>query len=279
MGYGDSLVPPLMVVESDGLFPSDNAFVDPGDGVPAMAIGRIPATSAAELDAYVDKVMAYEADSGAGWSDRTVLLSDAPDQGSNFAADNDRVGSLLRLGSTADRIDLGSTTLDAARTSLFADLAQGASLVDYMGHGGLDRLAAGGLLDNGDVAGLANGPRLPVLTAMTCVVNRFAVPGIRSLGELLVDQPGGGAAAVWAPTGLSLAGEAPLLAQRFYRLTADPSADSARLGDLVQRSLAEFAKLGGSPSMLQIYSLLGDPALRLKRAPAPVLHPDPPSGE
>jgi hypothetical protein len=114
---------------------------------------------------------------------------------------------------------------------------------------------------------------------MTCVINRFAVPGIRSLGEQLVVQPAGGAAAVWAPSGLSLAGEAPLLAERFYRLTANPSADGSRLGDLVVRSLAEFQQLGGSASMLQIYSLLGDPALKLKRAVAPAIHASPGTGE
>jgi hypothetical protein len=114
---------------------------------------------------------------------------------------------------------------------------------------------------------------------MTCVINRFSVPGIRSLGELLTVQPGGGAAAVWSAAGLSLAGEAPLLAERFYRLTANPAADAARLGDLVIRSLAEFSKLGGSPAMTEIYSLPGDPALRLKRAPAPPKSPSPGTGE
>ncbi len=279
LGFGDSLVPPLMVANSGGLFPSDTSFVDSGNGVPATAIGRLPATTAAELDAYVDKLIAYEGDSGSGWAGRAALLSDAPDGAANFAASNDQVGGLLRTGTTADRIDLGSTTLGAARSQLLSDISQGTALIDYLGHGGLDRLSSGGLLASSDVAGLTNGPRLPVLTAMTCVINRFAVPGIRSLGELLVVQPAGGTAAVWAPSGLSLAGEAPLLAERFYRLTANPTADGSRLGDLVVRSLTEFQQLGGSPSMLQIYSLLGDPALKLKRAPTPATHPSPGTGE
>ncbi len=277
LGYGDSLMPPLMVANTGGLFPSDAHFAD-GAG-PALAVGRIPAATAADLDAYVDKLIAYEADGGGGWAGRTVLLSDATDQSADFAAGNEQVAGLLRVGTSPDRIDLGATTLADARSALFADLSQGTALLNYLGHGGLDRLASGGLLDNQDVAGLQNGPRLPVLTAMTCVVNRFSVPGIRSLGELLTVQPGGGAAAVWAATGLSLAGEAPLLAERFYRLTADPTADGARLGDLVVRSLAEFAKLGGSPAMTEIYSLLGDPALRVKRAPAPARTASPGTGE
>ncbi|HEY8022706.1 MAG TPA: C25 family cysteine peptidase [Thermoanaerobaculia bacterium] len=279
LGNGDSLVPPIMVAETEGLFPSDSRFVDSGNGVPAIAIGRIPAVTAAELDAYVDKLIAYEADSGAGWSGRASLVSDAPDQGTDFAAGTAQLTGLLRVGTTADRIDLGTTALADARSALLADLGQGTALINYLGHGGLDRLASGGLLDSADVPGLTNGPRLPVLTAMTCVINRFAVPGIRSLGEMLVVQPGGGAAAVWAPTGLSLAGEAPLLAERFYRLTGDPTADRSLLGDLVVRSLAEFKQLGGSSSMLDVYSLLGDPALHLKRTPNPLFHPAAGTGE
>jgi hypothetical protein len=103
---------------------------------------------------------------------------------------------------------------------------------------------------------------------MTCAINRFAVPGVSSLGELLIDQAGGGAAAVWAPSGLSLHNEAQLLAERFYRHLGDT--DGARLGDLILRALQDFQSLGGSKSMIQIYNLLGDPALRVRRpTPAP----------
>jgi hypothetical protein len=74
----------------------------------------------------------------------------------------------------------------------------------------------------------------------------------------------GAAAAVWAPSGLSLHGEAGLLAERFYRRLSDPAPD--RLGDLITQSLHEFKSIGGDISMLEIYNLLGDPALRLRRA-------------
>ena len=50
-GFGDSLVPPLMVDTPDGLAPSDNLLADlvGNDGVPEVAIGRIPALSGAEV--------------------------------------------------------------------------------------------------------------------------------------------------------------------------------------------------------------------------------------
>jgi hypothetical protein len=264
LGYGGNLLPPLFVANEGGLFPSDATLADlsGNDSLPELAVGRIPAHSAAELDTYVDKVIAYENGADGAWTGSAIALADEPDRGADFGAGSDRVATFL-TGYNVDRIYLGTTALEDARSRLLHDLQAGASLVDYMGHGGLDRLASGGLLSSSDVATLGNGPRVPVLTAMTCAINRFAVPGVSSLGELLIDQAGGGAAAVWAPSGLSVHSEAQLLAERFYRHLGDT--DGARLGDLILRALQDFQSLGGSKSMIQIYNLLGDPALRVRR--------------
>ncbi len=271
LGYGGNVMPPLMVRTSGGLFPSDNRLADSdGDGVPDVAIGRIPVLTAAELDAYVDKIAAYESGAGAPggeWAGNAVLLADDTDRGADFAAASERVAALLPAGYNVDRIYLSATPVTAARNLLLADIQSGASLINYLGHGGLDRLSSSALLSSGDVADLTNGDRLPVLTAMTCAVNRFAVPGVPPLGEMLVKKAGGGAAAVWGPSGLSIHGDAVLLAERFYLLAAKPG--NPRLGDLILRSLMEFDALGGHASMPEIYNLLGDPALRLRRAGPP----------
>ncbi len=269
LGYGDNLVPPLMVRSDGGLFPSDNLLGDAdGDGLPEIAIGRIPVLSTAELDAYTAKLAAYESAPAAAWTGTAVLMADATDRGADFTADSDRVAGQLAAGYTLDRVYLSATPLAAARAQLFAALGQGAAFVNYMGHGGLDRLSAEGLLTSADVPGLTNGERLPVVTAMTCTINRFALPGIPALGELLVKSAGGAAAAVWGPSGLSSNGEAALLAERFYH------SGDARLGDRILRAIAEFRALGGNVDLPRIYDLLGDPALRIQ-TPLP---PPPASG-
>ena len=268
-GFGDSILPPLMVASAGGLFPSDNRLGDVNDdGLPEMAVGRIPVLTAAELNAWVDKITAYEKGAPAEWARSVLLLSDAPDRGRMFAMENDQVAAQLPSSLQAERIDLGTEPLEAARARLFSHLTEGAALVNYLGHGGLDRLAGAGLLTNADVAILANGDRLPVLTAMTCTVNRFAVPGVPSLGEALVKSPSGGAAAVFGPSGLADSEASRRLAEIFYRRTADLG--EMRLGDLILRSFAEMRTQGGDESLLDIYNLLGDPALRLRTPPPPV---------
>jgi hypothetical protein len=264
LGYGDNLVPPLMVQSDGGIFPSDNLLGDSdGDGLPEIAVGRIPVLSTGELDAYTAKLAAYESAVAAAWTGTAVLAADDTDRGADFAVDSDRVAGQIAAGYTLDRVYLSSTPLADARAQLLAAIGQGAAFVNYMGHGGLDRLSSGGLLTSADVPGLANGERLPVVTAMTCTINRFALPGIPSLGELLVKSAGGGGAAVWGPSGLSTNSEATLLAERFYH------AGDARLGDRILRAIAEFRTLGGNVDLPRIYNLIGDPALRLQAPPPP----------
>jgi hypothetical protein len=269
LGFGDNVLPPLMIQSEGGLFPSDNLMGDvDGDGLPEMAVGRIPVLSETELDAYTNKIAAYESSSTEGWTANTVMLADSSDLGSDFTEDSERIASRIASPFNVGRIYLSTTPLADARSTLLADINNGVSFINYVGHGSVDRLSAGGLLTNGDVAGLTNGARLPVLTAMTCTVNRFAVPGVAVLGELLVKSPAGGAAAVWGPSGLSFHHDARLLAERFYL-----SSGEQRLGDRVLRAIAEFRDAGGDPDLPRIFDVLGDPALRL-----PVPPVQPPSG-
>ncbi|HEY0783777.1 MAG TPA: C25 family cysteine peptidase, partial [Thermoanaerobaculia bacterium] len=240
LGYGDSLFPPFEVASPDGLFASDYQLA------PMMAIGRIPAHSATDLSAYIDKLIAFEASGANAWDGTAVLLADEQDRGADFSSDSERVASQLGAISVTDRLYLSTTPLTTAHSRLLQDLATGTGWVDYVGHGAMDRLAAGGLLSSTDVPTLANSGRLPILTAMTCTVNRFDVPGIPALGESLTTATGVGAIAVLSPSGLAVAADSRLLAERFYRHAND--AGLTRLGDLLLAARAEFRATGGAES-------------------------------
>ncbi|HKI02024.1 MAG TPA: C25 family cysteine peptidase [Thermoanaerobaculia bacterium] len=271
LGSSTNLLPPWLVSTEEGIAPADNEYADfGGHGVPAVAIGRIPAVTAAELGAYVDKVAAYERDPGGSWTGTALFVSDDADLGGNFAATNDTIiGALGALGPSlaVSRLDLpaasGSSQLQASRSRLFDALRDGQALVNYVGHGGLDRLTSEGLLLTSDVPGLGNGPRVPVVTALTCLISQFAYPTVTSLGEELVLQPGGGAAAVYGPTWLSYNGEAGELGRFLLPRLAAPG--GGRLGDRIVRGLADYAAAGGRRETLRLYTLLGDPGLTLKR--------------
>jgi hypothetical protein len=269
LGLGGNLVPPLMVSTDSGLFAADNLFADVnGDGVPGFAVGRLPVVSAGELLAYVAKLAAYEATPGANWINSALMLADevGPNDGlTDFAADSIAVTAGLPPGYAPQQIVVTPGGVAAARSALFAGLGAGAGLVSYFGHAGLDRLSPEGLLTTADAAALANGPRLPLISALTCSVNRFDVPGFSPLGEVLANQPRGGAIAVWSSSGLSVHPEAKTLAQAFYYALANPA--NLRLGDATQEALRRYASTPGTIATVDLYTLLGDPAILLKPVP------------
>jgi len=268
MGLGGNLIPALLAQVGDGLYASDSRFGDvDGDGLPEMAVGRIPVLTAAELANYVDRLADLEnAPANAAWRRSAVLASDDADPGAEgFRGQSDAAAERLPESFARNQVDLGELPEPDARAQLQADLQAGSALFLFHGHGGLDRLADESLLTIADVPALHNRGKEPVFAALTCSINRFELPGYPSLGEELVRGEDGGAIAVWAPSGLSLGGEAGALSQLFvgslFRV------DSERLGDAILEAERRFGEFGGSGQMLTLYHLLGDPATVL-RAPA-----------
>jgi hypothetical protein len=112
------------------------------------------------------------------------------------------------------------------------------------------------------IAAAQNGARLPVVTAFTCLAGQFGFPGQESLSEQLLLNGGGGAAAIWAPSGLSEHAMARVLGESFYVEAFDSS--SRRLGDTVLRAQRRYASRMGDRYLLDIYNLVGDPATIVK---------------
>jgi Peptidase family C25 len=266
LGFGDNLVAPLMVASYEGLVPSDGAVADlDGDGLADLPIGRIPAVSADELTAYVNKVKAYESGAAGIWAQQVLMVADAPDAAGDYVQGSDSVAALLPAGLQVgkDYLPAGATQpqIDAVRAQLIGAFDDGRVLVNYVGHGGLDRLASPGLLTTDDVGQLTGGARSPILTALTCNIAHYAYPGYRFLGEDLIVRAGGGAMAVYAPSGLSYDGPAVQLGQHLVpSLLAAPG---TVLGDAVLRGVRAYTATGDR-TLLPAYNLLGDPALAIK---------------
>jgi hypothetical protein len=266
LGHGDNLVPPLLVNTPQGLFASDNHFgdVEGDDGIPEIAVGRLPVLTAAELRAFIDKISDYEnADPYAEWTGRVMMLADDPDEGGDFPSDSDYLAGLIPGTYAVDKVYLPHySNIDEARLKLWDGINNGVFLVNYIGHAGLYHLAHEKLLRVNDVSVFQNGEMLPMVTAMTCVVGRFAIPGREILSEALILKENGGAAAVWAPTGASLNSLARMLADGFFRAVFQGGEKT--LGEALLKGMQDYALSGGQRFMLDIYTLLGDPAMEIK---------------
>jgi uncharacterized repeat protein (TIGR01451 family) len=263
-GYGENVVPTMLVRTPNGLYPSDTwlADVDVRGAAPEMAIGRLPVSSEEQLDAIVAKIQKREAELTEPWQTRLLVVADNPDGGGDFPADSEVIAALASASMDVERLYLPALGASETRRQLLEGINEGVGTVSYVGHAGLDVLASEGLLWSQDIDTLTNAERPIVLTAMTCMANHFAHAGYPSLGELLVRHATGGAVASFGPTGLSENHYAMVLARAYYSAAA--SRRFVRIGDVIQYAMKTYETGGGPGYMLGIYALLGDPAMRLR---------------
>ncbi|MCE9614644.1 MAG: DUF11 domain-containing protein [Lentisphaerae bacterium] len=263
-GFGDCLIPPLVVSTPVGVLPSDVTLGDvTGDAVPEIVVGRLPVLSPAELQTVVGKIQRYEQNVA---PDHPVLMAaDDADASGNYAFDSRELGALDGAGTRYLNLAAGQTA--AFRTALFSELRNGRRVFNWAGHGGVSALAGEGVLKTTDLAGLNNASKPTVLVALSCLLGQFALSGVDTLGELMVTD-GNGAAAVWAPAGLAYHLESMHLGRGFHgRLAAG---GPTRLGDAVRAGHQAYRARGAVAHMPQIMNLLGDPTLGLTGIAGPL---------
>ena len=262
--HGDNLIPPLMADTPSGLAPADASFLSsPTAPELGSSIGRLPVTTPSELAAAIAKIQARESALAEPWVQTVVLAADDPDAAGDFPRSSTLVEAALPAEVPREHAYVMPGNATAARSVLLEGVNGGVGLVDYIGHGGYDQLADELLLTSADVASLTNAQRPTVLTAFTCLVGNSTLPGYPTLGERLLLAPGGGAAAVWAPSGMSENDLAEPLARAFYAALFT-GRRVERLGDAVAIARHVY-RAGDRPAyMPAIYNLLGDPAMRVR---------------
>jgi hypothetical protein len=263
LGYGDCLIPPMMVGLPDGLFASDALLADVkgNDGIPEMAIGRLPVSTRRQFKIILNKIQAYEEAYADDWGKRVMVLADNPDDGGNFSLDSDQIAGHLPMGYTDNRIYLADFTIDAARQKILEETNKGLLLMNFLGHSGVDRFAQEGMIITSDVDLFNNEYRLPIVTAMSCIVGRFSIPGYDSLSEAFILRNNGGAIAVWSPSGLSYNDDNKMLGEEFFKLFFNSGENN--LGKIMVEAMKNFSYRAHTGSILYLFNLLGDPALAI----------------
>jgi hypothetical protein len=233
---------------------SDDWFADfDGDGIPEMAVGRLPVRTAAEAAAVVDKIIGYEQAPRAA-AREALLVSDT-----GFESATDSLRALLPATTTAATVNRRDGPTDAAvRGRILTELNRGPSVVNYYGHGSVDLWTGAGLLRSADARALANAGSLSLLVMMTCLNGYFIEPKTQSLAEALLRAPGGGAVAVWASSGLTVPTDQVRANEELFRQLR--AAESPRLGDAMVRAKSVV----GDPDVRRTWILFGDPLTRLR---------------
>jgi hypothetical protein len=257
---------------------TEDFFVASDGQLPQLFLGRLPAKTAAEADAIVQKIIEFEtvgtADFGA-WRNRFLLV-----------ADDDRVGDtedgITNHHESSESVDLNirqaRPVADVRKVYLFEYKANGAyekpdasqaiinefnngvGAVNYFGHGAPNVWSDEHIFTLSDIDKMRNHKRYPLVTSFSCSVGRFDNPmdGYVCLSDRLVATPAAGAIAAVSATRLSYATENTNLARTFFGLLAS-TAPLRSIGQAFVQSRSTIY----NGSALRSYALLGDPSLRI----------------
>ncbi len=236
------------------------AAVNGEDLLPDLALGRLPATNLDQAQALVQKVLDWE-DAGYDLSGPATLVADNPDRAGNFEADIADISSSF-LGARSHQSLLIRLLGGNTRPSILDSMNSGISLLSYVGHGGSAVWASENVLNSLDTPSLQAQSQQPLMLTMNCLNGYFVSPAIDALAEAFLKVEGRGTIAAFSPSGLSLDGPAHV----FHRAMVDQvvNGNHERLGDVVLAAQQAYAASGQMPELLAIYTLFGDPAMKIR---------------
>ncbi|WP_170254762.1 putative type IX secretion system sortase PorU2 [Phaeodactylibacter luteus] len=284
----DAIAEGRMLVPSFGFPASDNLLVSrAGRRVAAVPVGRLPATVPDEVRVYLEKVQALEAQgsspqtlAGRGWMKRFIHLgggssvSERQSIRNALASMQNRV-ELNRIGAQVAAFSkLTDEPLEASLTDqIFENINDGAAVLTFFGH------SSPGTFDFNidDPASYQNVGKTPLMLSLGCYSGNIFTSG-KSIGERFVFLEGRGAIAFAASRGLGFISSLTGLGNSIYTHAGGSLYDKG-LGDWILQGLTDYEGTSFAPTatMVEQFSLQGDPAIRLHPAPGPDLVFDPAS--
>jgi hypothetical protein len=264
---------PIYSYVSDDFF----ALLDPGeqlyDGLLDIGVGRLPVNTAYQAEKIVEKIIDYETPARMGdWRNTICFIGDDEDFNIHFTQANE-LASFVE--SNYPSFNINKIFLDAYKQvstpvgqrypdvnqAINSQVAKGALIINYTGHGGTKGLSAEQILVVDDIQSWENKTKLPLFMTATCEFSRFDEPDIVSGGEEVILNINGGGIALFTTTRLVYSGPNHTLNEKFYEIVfeKDQNGKNYCLGEIMKYSKNE----AGYGINKRNFTLLGDPSMRL----------------
>lgn len=261
----------------------------PGSRRIDIALGRIPARSRSEASAWLAKLKAFEiptAGQDPSWRNTSFLVAD--DFQVYMHANNSGVQTRLdEIHEHARQTEVVSQQIFAARpwnfqnkifmakyaenaqgdkpevrSAIIAQLNQGVSLFNYIGHGSATQLAHERVFDVAAITSLTNTAYPHIFFAAACAVARFDDPTQQPLAAALVVAANRGAVASIAGMRATFPVPNAQFNKEFYGtlFTLDSTASRRTLGEALMMARNNLQSSSDNSNQ-DAYVLLGDPAM------------------
>ena len=270
-----NFVPTMQVqIPGHGSGASDHQFVTfrGEDSFPDMLIGRMPANNRVDLRIFIERTINYETASPIGpWHKRLLMLAGSNLrfhwQTNQLITDNQLNGKYqterIYAPPSEELIFTNEDLLTPIGRRVIDGFNDGASIINYIGHGGGGRWASSRMLDFKDPEqNLTNISQLPLVISMTCYTGSFDGDK-NSLAEELLRSENGGAVAVIGATSIGLLDGDYFLNAEIFDVIFNKQMHN--LGAILAQAKTQF--LINAPRFLdlaEVFTLFGDPATDLK---------------
>lgn len=287
-GLGNHFIPTF---QRDGLnplnaHPSDDYFgllsgtnpLNVLSGDMNIAIGRLTVNTAQQAAVAVRKIMHYDNHSNTfgDWRNRLVFVGDDED-GNVHVRDANQVADLVEGIAPAFNID--KIFLDAYQQrstpagAFYPDVNEainramfrGVLALTYFGHGGPKGLAQERIMTISDILSWRNIDNMPLLITATCTFGGFDDPAFVTAGEEAFLNENGGAVALYSTTRAVFANyNRELSEEALLQLINRQGGSYPTIGEALRRAKNAFTANVSVLSNSRKFSLIGDPALKLK---------------
>lgn len=259
-GVGDlDLVPTKLVDATFSSTSSDDWLSDFNeDGLAEIAMGRLPARTAAEANLMISKIVSF---APANVPQTALLVADDPTgYYFDFEQANNEVQGFLPAGLVAQKVYRRNYPGgdSQARTDIVAKFNAGQTLVNYSGHGNVDTWTGGSIFNTNSAANLTNGNKLPFVVVMDCLNGYFQDPRLVGIAEALMKAPAGGSVATFASSGLTVPDGQHAMSNQLYTLLF--GAQPIALGDAIRMSKAATTDI----DVRHTWIFFGDPSMKLR---------------
>ena len=291
--YGNTVkyfgTPPVInYVPSFGVPVSDTWFViwdSTGLNIPQMCIGRLPVSTVADFDNYLQRHKSYLASPFDDWNKRYLffsggdasnpfeltLLKSVNDQLINTIIKPYPIGGICNhfYKTVTPSTNFGPYTND----QITAKLDSGGVILSYIGHSGT-QIWDNGIYDPQQVSN--NRGRFTFVTDFGCSTGKFAEPDIKSFAELFVAGSHANAIGFVGNSSLGFTSTTTTFPQLFY--TRLFSKNNTSVGEAYLNAKIDLLQFYGSTGVCRIFTLCNtlfiDPIIKLKVPVKPNLYID-----
>ena len=242
------------------------------DWYPDLALGRFPADNSAELQILIDKTLYYENGPLADpeYKKRAVFMAGDDNHDITEGTHEYVINTWLEPnGYQCDRlyeVSYGATTQDV--TNAFND---GRFYGIYSGHGGSTSWSDGPAFSVSNVDALTNENMYPMICSFACSTGDYAYYDECFMETWVLAEDNNGAVTAWGSSVSSYWDEDDILERVLFDAIFDNTDDvKTELGPLYTeaklRYLAHWGATSTTRRYLEMYNLMGDPALALPSA-------------